>query len=51
MTCNQPGPFTKESGYRERRPRDCKKDYCLCRAQEDAQRRCLEKGEGWRYGL
>lgn len=25
--------------------------YCLCRVYADALRRCIERGEGWRWGV
>jgi hypothetical protein len=44
MDCKQPPRTDGE-------PRDCVRDYCLCRVLEDAQQRCIDKGEGWRWGL
>jgi len=32
-------------------PRDCINGYCLCNVQRNARRLCVERGEGWRYGL
>ncbi len=25
--------------------------YCLCRVYDDARQRCIDRGEGWRWGV
>lgn len=29
----------------------CRDDYCLCQVYADAKQRCIDKGEGWRWGI
>lgn len=43
--CPQPPPINGG-------PRQCLSgDYCLCRVYAAAKRRCIARGEGWRWGV
>jgi len=43
--CDQPPRVDGE-------PRNCESGgYCLCRVYREARQRCIERGEGWRWGV
>lgn len=60
--CRQPDPFMGRKMMDEmgleyvantRYPKPCNQEgrYCLCKTYDDAKKRCIAKGEGWRWGV